>query len=68
MAEEQRAAQNVPVCTPLPMNPTVLTTAHSGGYLRDGTKDQVALSDGLPMSIRHSLGRGRSCRLTTRPS
>jgi hypothetical protein len=31
MIEEQRAAQNVPICTPLPMNPTVLTTAHSGG-------------------------------------
>jgi hypothetical protein len=28
MAGEQRAAQNVPVCTPLPMNATVLTIAH----------------------------------------
>jgi hypothetical protein len=35
MAEEQRAAQNVPICTPLPMNLTGLTTAHSGGYVRE---------------------------------
>ena len=31
MAGEQRAAQNVPVCTPLPMNATVLTTVHYYG-------------------------------------
>jgi hypothetical protein len=34
MVEEQRAAQNVPICTPLAMNATVLTSAHSGGYAR----------------------------------
>ena len=34
MAGEQRAAQNVPICTPLAMNTTVLTTAHSGGFAR----------------------------------
>jgi len=28
MVEQQRAAQNVPICTPLAMNTTVLTTAH----------------------------------------
>jgi hypothetical protein len=30
MAGEQRAAQNDPICTPLPMNATSLTAAHSG--------------------------------------
>jgi hypothetical protein len=34
MLEEQRAAQNVRICTPLPMNATVLTIAHSGGFAR----------------------------------
>ena len=31
MLEEQRAAQNDPICTPLPMNATGLTAAHNGG-------------------------------------
>jgi hypothetical protein len=31
LVEDQRAAQNVLICTPLPMNATGLTTAHSGG-------------------------------------
>jgi hypothetical protein len=34
MVEQQRATQNVPICTPLPINATVLTTTHSGGNAR----------------------------------
>jgi hypothetical protein len=34
MVEEQRAAQNVPICTPLPMAATFLTTANNGGSVR----------------------------------
>jgi hypothetical protein len=34
MVEEQRAMQNVLICTPLPMSAAILTTAHSGGDVR----------------------------------
>jgi len=34
MVEQQRAAQNVPICTPFAMNTTVLTIAHNGDCAR----------------------------------
>jgi hypothetical protein len=45
MAGEQRAAQNVPICTPLAMNTTVLTTAHSGGYRATSAAALITESD-----------------------